>query len=48
MEKCMLHKQTVPNPDLEIKGGMVIQTPRKGGGAVSKKIIFCPWGLSLV
>ena len=37
MEKCMLHKQTVPDPDLEIKGGMVIQTPRKGGGGRSPK-----------
>ena len=44
MEKCMLHKQTVPDPDLEIKGGTVIQTPRKGGGGGwSPKIFFALW-----
>ena len=45
MEKCMLHKQTVPDPDLEIKGSTVIQTPRKGGGGGrSPKIFFLPFG----
>ena len=45
MEKCMLHKQTVPDPDLEIKGSTVIQTPRKGGGgwAVSKNFFLPFW-----
>ena len=40
MEKCMLHKQTVSDPDLEIRRG--------GVGAVSKKKCFRPSGLSLV
>ena len=34
MEKCMLHKQTVSDPDLEI---------RRGGGSLQKKM-FSPFG----
>ena len=36
MEKCMLNKQTVLDPDLEIRRGGV----GWGGGAVSQKNVF--------
>ena len=39
---------TVADPDLQIKGGAVIQTQRYEGGPVSKKTFFGPSGLSLV
>ena len=38
-------EKAVPDPDLEIRGGPVIQT---GGEAVSQKNFFGPSGLSLV
>ena len=37
MEKCMLHKQTVSDPDLEIRRG------GGGGGSLQKKM-FSPFG----
>ena len=47
LRKCKNTEFAVPDPDLEIRGP-VIQTLRKRGGAVSKKIFFGPSGLSLV
>ena len=39
MEKCMLHKQTVLDPDLEIRRG-----GGGGGGGQSPKKMFSPFG----